>query len=81
MDWEIDYTKYYVSTKYMMNLENGKESWSKPKLNKGNKLHDNLDKVTYDGIDFEDLYNSNERENTNNVKQQDSELLQQPNDN
>jgi len=80
MNWEIDYTTYSISSKYMMDLENGKEAWSKPKLNKGNKLYENMDKVTYNGVEFNITSNNNERENTNNVEQQDSELLQQWND-
>ena len=46
MGWEIDYPSYRRSSKYTMDVENGKEAWAKPKINKGNKLYENLDKVT-----------------------------------
>ena len=80
MEWEIDYTNYSYRTKYTMDIENGKESWAKPKLNKGNKLYDELDKVVYSGDEFIMPYNNNERKDTDNVEQQNSELLQQRND-
>ena len=76
MEWEIDYTSYRRSSKYTMDLENGKEAWAKPKLNKGNKLYENLDKVTYDGEEFIMTYNNNGRNDTDHAEQQNSELLQ-----
>lgn len=80
MDWEIDYVNYSFNTKYIMDLENGKEAWGKPKLNKGNKLYENMDMVTYSGDEFIMSTNNNERKDTNNVEQQNSQFIQQRDD-
>ena len=82
MDWALDYSTYHVSTKYMMDLENGREAWSKPKLNKNNNLFvKNIDKITYNDVDLIIFNNNNnDGKDTTNTEQQDSKPVFERND-